>query len=567
MLGSGAALLSGCILDPISIITDPIMYAAYEAGPSEAEIKADHDASMKATFVNLYRGQTCEQITAFWPERKAAVAADSTRWGGLTALRAAEQVIGEKGCSVPTSTVATATATTATTATASPAAAVERDPATFAAVIANPPAIWGPVSKTGRRQSTLAQWVARETPAKYQNKSCDYLHQALWRSKLMESMSDVGTQAWGAYARVAVRSVLDSRNCPAWTSNGSGRIGTFISTIDPIKAPQLGMPAAGASVEKLVPGGNGERAGLQPFDVVVAVDSTPIADDVDFLTAIGQLPTGSSAMLKVWRKTTFLNLPVVVGPPLAPVAGTATAAASPASASPASLLDMQLGAVSADYAKAVGLPEAKGAWVIELTKGGQAERAGIKPLDVIIEVSGQEIGSPQDLAAIGAKMRKGYSAPVVVWRDRAKKELKVVLNNGALAAGGNAAPAAGSAVAPVTAAAQREFCYLYLSSDDYKKNPDVLSTVFSDPAANQSSQAQISVLKAFAAKVGQQQPGIWRDFNYRADQCYTSTGVCWAATGSKQSMMLRCFDTHGEATAKRSADESADPTATTIALR
>jgi len=44
MLGSTLALLGGCVLDPISIITDPIMYAADAAGPTEAEFKAQNDA-------------------------------------------------------------------------------------------------------------------------------------------------------------------------------------------------------------------------------------------------------------------------------------------------------------------------------------------------------------------------------------------------------------------------------------------------------------------------------------------------------------------------------------------
>ena len=46
---------------------------------------------------------------------------------------------------------------------------------------------------------------------------------------------------------------------------------------------------------------------------------------------------------------------------------------------------------------------------------------------MIIEVSGQEVSSPADLAAIGEKMRKGYNAPVVVWRNGGKKDLKLVL--------------------------------------------------------------------------------------------------------------------------------------------
>lgn len=423
MLGSSFALLGGCVLDPISIITDPIMYAADAAGPTEADYRAQNDAAIRAEFVKQYRGQTCDQITAFWPERTAAVAADENQWGGRVALDAAKQVIAEKGCQVPGTSVAAAPAA------AAPAAApVERDPASFAAFVANPPAQWGPVSAHGTRQTTLAQWIARETPEKYQGRSCDYLNQALFLSRQYEANSDIGAQAWGASKRVAVKKALEGKDCPPWTTNGSGRTGARISEMDPIKAPLLNMPAQGVSVEGLVPGSNAERAGLQRTDVIVALDGVPVTDAVEYTSKIGQKPTGSTAVLKVWRSNAFITVPVLVGPPLTPPATVASKPSTPASAAGQSLLDMQIGAVSADYAKAVGLPEAKGAWVIETVKGGKAERAGLKALDVIIEVSGQEVSSPADLTAIGERMRKGYNAPVVVWRNGGKKDLKLVLN-------------------------------------------------------------------------------------------------------------------------------------------
>lgn len=379
------------------------------------------DVAIKAEFLKQYRGETCDQITAFWPERTAAVAADETSWGGRVALDAAEQVIKEKGCTVPSTSVTAA-------AVATPAAPVERDPASFAAVIATPPAAWGPTSPGGLRKSTLGQWIARETPEKYQGRSCDYLSQALANTKVYEAQTDLGTQAWGASKRVAFKKAMEGRNCPEWTANGSGRTGVRISAVDPIKAPQLNMPTQGASVELVTPGGNGERAGLKFADIIVAVDAVPIADEVDYLAIVGRKPTGSTALLKVWRNNAFVDIPLVVGPPLTPPATVASKPAEQAQAAGQVLLDMQIGAVSPDYAKAVGLPEAKGAWVIETVKGGKAERAGLKALDVIIEVSGQEVSSPADLAAIGEKTRKGYNAPVVVWRDRAKKDLKLVLN-------------------------------------------------------------------------------------------------------------------------------------------
>lgn len=425
-LGATFALSSGCVLDPVSLITDPIMYAA---APDSDQYQAELDTELKNTFLAQYRGETCAQITAFWPERMASVAKNPDSWGGRPALEAAQQVIREKQCPLPDAAVATTPSAPA--AAAAPAAApIERDPASFAALIANPGPAWGPVSPGGGAQTSLAQSAAEERPSAYQGRSCDYLQQALAVSRAMEASTMPEAQALGAYKRVAVRQVLDSRDCPAWNSSGLGRSGASISPMDPIKASRLNMPTQGTSMEVIKPGGNAERAGLKFADVVVAVGTTPVNDHIDYLVAIGAMPTGSIAQLKVWRRGSFLYLPLVVGPPLpSPASNTATAKpAQPAAA--ARLLDMQLAPLSADYAKAVGLPEAKGAWVVETSKGGQAERAGLKALDVILEVSGQDVTSPADFAEVAAKTRKGYGAAVVVWRAQARKELKVVLNDG-----------------------------------------------------------------------------------------------------------------------------------------
>ncbi|MHA6195837.1 Do family serine endopeptidase [Pseudomonas wadenswilerensis] len=430
-LGATFALSGGCVLDPISIITDPIMYAAApDPDTYAAQYQAELNTELKNTFLAQYRGETCAQITAFWTERMASVAQDPSRWGGPPATEAVQQVVREKNCPLPDSSVTT---TAAPAAAGAPAPApVERDPASFAALIANPGAAWGPVSHTGGAQSSLAQWVAQETPAAYQGRSCDYLGQALAVSRAMEANSMPEAQAWGAYKRVAVRQVLDQRDCPVWNASGIGRIGVATSPMDPIKARRLNMPLQGTSVEIVKPGGNGERAGLQFADVVVAVGTTPTNDQVDFLVAIGAMPTGSTAQFKVWRRGSLIDVPVVIGPPL-PSPATSTAEAKPAKpATPGKLLDMQLAPVNPHYAAAVGLSETKGAWIVETSKGGQAERAGLRPLDVILEVSGQDVISPEDFATVAAKTRKGYGATVVVWRAQARKELKVVLNDGSL---------------------------------------------------------------------------------------------------------------------------------------
>ena len=268
----------------------------------------------------------------------------------------------------------------------------------------------------------------------------------------------------------------------------------------------------------------------------------------------------------------------------APAAAAVTASLAPTAKPAASTrqaagdLGLTLESPSPELVKALGLEDGKGAWVVSVTPGSPAAKAGLKPMDVILDVAGQMVSVPADVQAIAGKMRAGYQAPLSVWRERSEKSLTLSIPSGLKT---SATPATTPATSPVvataapspivTAPARLEYCYLYLTSSDYHKDPDVLSPVFRDASVNTSAQQQMAAMKAFAGKVNRQQSGVWQDFAYNAAQCNTSSGVCFAAAkpvfGPAQSIMLRCFASAAEADMKRSADETADPTATTIAVQ
>ncbi|MGF0237588.1 PDZ domain-containing protein [Rhodococcus sp. IEGM1300] len=168
---------------------------------------------------------------------------------------------------------------------------------------------------SGLPQTSLAQWIAQETPEKYKGKSCEYLRQAYARSNEMLAVDTPETQVWGASKKTAIDQVLSGKDCPPLVTASRGRIGVTIGSLDPVKAARLGMPLKGTSIEKVAPGGNAEKAGLKYADVIVSVDSTSVGDDIEFLIAMGKVSIGSNVLLKVWRKDAFIDIPVLVGPP------------------------------------------------------------------------------------------------------------------------------------------------------------------------------------------------------------------------------------------------------------
>ncbi|MEA2229774.1 MAG: hypothetical protein QOF04_3404 [Solirubrobacteraceae bacterium] len=68
-----------------------------------------------------------------------------------------------------------------------------------------------------------------------------------------------------------------------------------------------------------------------------------------------------------------------------------------------------------------------GVLVTEVQRGGPADRAGIRPGDVIVSVAGQETPSTDALATVLATLKPGQKVPVVVSRGGARRTLTVTL--------------------------------------------------------------------------------------------------------------------------------------------
>ncbi len=113
--------------------------------------------------------------------------------------------------------------------------------------------------------------------------------------------------------------------------------------------------------------------------------------------------------------------------PVAPAAAAATAA-------PRSL-GVRIGSVTAKVAQATGLPSARGAWVVEVIDRSVAMQAGIKAMDVLLEIDGPPVGGPQDVPPLVAGLRAGVAVPAQIWRDRRMQQLSLLFPGGADAAG------------------------------------------------------------------------------------------------------------------------------------
>ena len=90
-------------------------------------------------------------------------------------------------------------------------------------------------------------------------------------------------------------------------------------------------------------------------------------------------------------------------------------------------LGVRLMPVSKEMAEKLGLDQEAGALVETVKKDSPAEKAGLKPLDVIVEFEGKAVDSQLSLPKMVAAVRPGTLVKVVVVRDGKKKSLKVTL--------------------------------------------------------------------------------------------------------------------------------------------
>ena len=83
--------------------------------------------------------------------------------------------------------------------------------------------------------------------------------------------------------------------------------------------------------------------------------------------------------------------------------------------------------VNQSLAQSFGLDRPHGALVATVERGGPAEKAGLKPGDVVIAVDGRAIERSNELPPLVANMKPGTKATFEVWRDRKKVPVTVAV--------------------------------------------------------------------------------------------------------------------------------------------
>jgi Do/DeqQ family serine protease len=95
------------------------------------------------------------------------------------------------------------------------------------------------------------------------------------------------------------------------------------------------------------------------------------------------------------------------------------------------LLGVQIQAVTSDIAKSLGLGAAQGALVTQVVEGSAAEKAGVKPGDVVTSVNGHPVRSNTELRNAIGLMRIGDEVEIGLLREGRAREVTAVIADAA----------------------------------------------------------------------------------------------------------------------------------------
>jgi Do/DeqQ family serine protease len=205
----------------------------------------------------------------------------------------------------------------------------------------------------------------------------------------------------------------------AWFGAKSQRVSAQI-------AASIGLPRPrGVIISKVHPDGPAAAAGIQPGDVVTAVNKLEVSDPEALRFRFATLRVGGTAKLSVIRGGRMVTLPIALkAPPEVPARGTATlAGANP-------LTGARVANLSPAVADELSLSsDATGIVVLNVARGSLAQRVRLQPKDVIRTVNGVQVVSVAVLKDILAKAdnaprwhitfeRKNKTLSIVIGSDR-----------------------------------------------------------------------------------------------------------------------------------------------------
>ncbi len=187
-----------------------------------------------------------------------------------------------------------------------------------------------------------------------------------------------------------------------------GWLGVSIQEMGPELARSLSLDRVrGALIAEVIPGSPAEKAGLKPGDVVLAVDRKGIESYNQLSRTIALYPPGSNLQLQVLRDGKELGIEVEVAQREDDAVLASARRAPKGGEAVSDVLGLELGKVTPEVAKSLGLRAPEGVLVTQVKQGGPADVAGVAQGDVILEVNRRRVRSLAEYTEAARSIRAG----------------------------------------------------------------------------------------------------------------------------------------------------------------
>jgi serine protease Do len=196
-----------------------------------------------------------------------------------------------------------------------------------------------------------------------------------------------------------------------------GYVGVGTQSVTPAMAKAMHLPeTSGALLASVEPGSPAARAGLEPGDVIEAVNGQKVGSPRDLALTVANVAPGNEATFRILRDGEDRDIAVKIGEQPAEK----TARAKTDEPSDHGQLGVALAALTPEAREQLDVPKGTGGVVIRNVRpGSPADEAGLRPGDVIVGVGSQTVTSPADASkAIGQALGgKGHAVALRVLRD------------------------------------------------------------------------------------------------------------------------------------------------------
>ena len=197
-----------------------------------------------------------------------------------------------------------------------------------------------------------------------------------------------------------------------------GRLGVAIQEVNQALAQNFGLKSpTGALVASVEKGSPGDKAGLQPGDVILKLDGKEISRSGDLPPMVSSLKAGTKVTLEVWRDGSAKELTATIG---ALTDKTASAAPDRESLGKGKL-GVAVRPLTSDEKRQAELDHG----LVVQDVAGAAERAGVRPGDVIVAVNNTPVKSVDELKSLIEK--SGKTVALLVQRNDARIFIPVPL--------------------------------------------------------------------------------------------------------------------------------------------